>query len=680
MMDYSGQVFGNYRLQRLLGRGGQSSVYLGQHIRLQQKQGAVKVLHAHLSSEAIKDFQKEADIITSLHHPHIVTIFDFDVQQDTPFLVMEYYPQGTLHQRHPRGTRVPLATTIGYVKQIASALQYAHDQRVVHRDIKPANMLIGLQGDIVLSDFGIAVAAHDTASLGAQPFAGTVPYMAPEQIKQYPRRESDQYALAVVVYEWLTGKLPFSGTAEEIAIKHMTVAPSPLRDLLPNLAPQVEQVVLKALAKEPKERFPTIQDFAQNLELAALNSRAAADGLWQQGGWSSLAGGSQSLANPVTVTGTSSPMTGPSNNPSPPPVNTSQEALASAATVRQAPVSQPGEGASPEASTTSPLIRGPVANLWQRWLAFTNKLPRSWVALTGIVLFSAYFALESKGIFLEVRNLLNILSQTAIIGLIAVGLTLTVIVGEVDLSVGMFANFAGILFAVLLALSGLPFPLAIAVTLLAGIGVGGLAGLMRMLLKIPVIITTFVYYFIFSNFALLILGGGAAPIALGDNAFQLGDGASIGITLAMLLLTYIVTHYTPFGRRLPLVGADSASLSRNKAMLTRIVVLAFSGILVATAGIVNTLWLSAALPDQGTSLTFTVLAALALSGNNLKGGQGSVLNTLAGVLCLMVLDNGLSLMGDTPVFQVVLEILDAVFLLRVILLFWQFREALKIRR
>ena len=227
------------------------------------------------SPQDVDAFQKEANTIAALQHPHIVNVLDFDVQQGTPFLVMEYYQNGSLRERHARGERVPLPTVVSYVQQVASALQYAHDQRHIHRDVKAANMLIGRQGEILLTDFGIVAIAHSTSSLGTSNFAGTAPYMAPEQIKQYPRRESDQYALAIVAYEWLAGELPFNDTAAEIAIKHLTIDPPPLRQRLPGLAPDVDSVVRKALAKEPKDRFTTVQDFATALEQATQGRLAA---------------------------------------------------------------------------------------------------------------------------------------------------------------------------------------------------------------------------------------------------------------------------------------------------------------------------------------------------------------------------------------------------------------------
>jgi serine/threonine protein kinase len=267
--DLIDQQFGGYRLLRLIGKGGQASVYLGQHLRLQQRYAAIKILHTSVSEQDIQAFQREANTIAALQHPHIVNVLDFDIQQGVPFLVMEYYPDGSLRNQHPRGERVLLPTVVSYVKQFAEALQHAHDHGLIHRDVKAANMLIGRRGEIVLSDFGIVAIAHSTSSIGTQDFAGTAPYMAPEQILQHPRRESDQYALAVVVYEWLCGELPFIGTPQEIALKHLTAEPPSLCEIRPDLSPLLEQVVFKALGKDPKQRFPSVQDFAAALQQAS---------------------------------------------------------------------------------------------------------------------------------------------------------------------------------------------------------------------------------------------------------------------------------------------------------------------------------------------------------------------------------------------------------------------------
>ena len=164
MADRTGQQFGNYRLVALLGQGGYAEVYLGQHLRLNQ-QAAIKVLHAHLTETEAEHFQQEAQTIATLTHPGIVRVFDYDVQEGVPFLVMDYAPNGTLRRRYPRGSLVPLAVIVSAVKQVADALQYAHEQKFIHRDVKPENMLLGRREEVLLSDFGIATLAQSTSSL-----------------------------------------------------------------------------------------------------------------------------------------------------------------------------------------------------------------------------------------------------------------------------------------------------------------------------------------------------------------------------------------------------------------------------------------------------------------------------------------------------------------------------------
>src|SRR5947209_3602161 len=139
MADRIGQQLGNYRLIRLLGQGAFADVYLGEHIYL-KRQAALKVLRIQLAHDATQDFLNESQTIASLEHPHIVRVLEYDVEDHTPFLVMSYAPNGTLRQRHPRSSRLPLNIVLPYVQQIASALQYAHDKKLIHRDIKPENM------------------------------------------------------------------------------------------------------------------------------------------------------------------------------------------------------------------------------------------------------------------------------------------------------------------------------------------------------------------------------------------------------------------------------------------------------------------------------------------------------------------------------------------------------------
>jgi len=271
MADSAGQQLGYYRLLRLLGEGGFAQVYLGEHVFL-KTQAAIKVLTTKLGQEEMANFLSEAQTIARLRHPNIVRVLDFGVQGTTPFLVIDYAPNGTLRQRHPRGVRLTLDVIFPYVQQVAEALQYAHEEKLIRRDIKPENMLIGPRNEILLSDFGIATLAQSSRYEGQQDVAGTVAYMAPEQIQGYPRPASDLYSLGVVVYEWLGGERPFQGTFTEIAVQHTIKLPPPLREKAPALSPMIEQVVMTALEKDPRARFASVRAFASALENAGRMS------------------------------------------------------------------------------------------------------------------------------------------------------------------------------------------------------------------------------------------------------------------------------------------------------------------------------------------------------------------------------------------------------------------------
>jgi len=268
MADRIGQQLGNYRLVRLIGRGGFADVYLGEHVYL-NTQVAIKILQTKLAGDELGEFLKEARTIAHLVHPHIVRVMDFGVERETPFLVMDYAPNGTLRQRHPRGTTLPLAAILSYVKQVADALQYAHDEKFIHRDIKPENMLLGRRNEVLLSDFGIALIAQSSRYQHTYDVAGTVAYMAPEQIQGKPRPASDQYSLAVVVYEWLGGDRPFHGSFTEVCTQHLFAPPPPLREKVPTITPAVEEVVMIALAKDSSQRFKSVQALATALEQAS---------------------------------------------------------------------------------------------------------------------------------------------------------------------------------------------------------------------------------------------------------------------------------------------------------------------------------------------------------------------------------------------------------------------------
>src|SRR5437660_1260579 len=268
-----GQELGNYRLVQLLGRGSFADVYLGEHIHLNM-QAAIKVLDMRLTNDDMGDFLKEARTIAHLRHPCIIQVLEFGVEENTPFLVMDYAPNGTLRSRFPKGTRLSPEDIQPYVVQVASALQHAHDEKLVHRDIKPENILLGSNNEVLLADFGIAVVAHSSRTQSMTGVAGTVAYMAPEQLRGMPVKASDQYALAAVIYEWLTGNSPFQGSFVEVATHHTLTSPRSLKEQVPAIPPMVEAAILKALAKDPAQRFASVQEFADAFAQGIYNGQS----------------------------------------------------------------------------------------------------------------------------------------------------------------------------------------------------------------------------------------------------------------------------------------------------------------------------------------------------------------------------------------------------------------------
>lgn len=269
MADRIGQQLGNYRLTRLLGQGGFAEVYLAEHLHLKTSV-AIKLQYGKLTTQDAQAFLNEARTIATLKHPHILRVLDFGFEQTQPFLVMDYAPGGTLRDRHPMNSVVPLPVVISYLKQIAAALEHAHTRKLIHRDVKPENMLIDTDGNILLGDFGIVATAHSTASMRTIDKSGTVHYMAPEQINGKPRPQSDQYALAIVTYEWLCGKRPFQGDSPiQIAMQQLSADPPPLSQQNASVLAGVEQVIFKALAKDPGQRFDSVLAFVHALEQAS---------------------------------------------------------------------------------------------------------------------------------------------------------------------------------------------------------------------------------------------------------------------------------------------------------------------------------------------------------------------------------------------------------------------------
>lgn len=277
-----GQRFGPYEITRFLGRGGYADVFLGKNVNLPKQEVAIKVLDKiMIQLDKAQQFKNEAQIILSMQHPSIIRFYTYDVYNPAgfttsyPYIVMEYAPKGSLRTNHPRGKPLPFKTILSYVQQIAAALQYAHGNQVMHLDVKPENILINDQGNLLLSDFGLATLTTDYNKSGD--IQGTLSYMAPEQLNGRPDKASDQYSLGVMVYEWICGSVPFTGRSiPEYVRKVLNDPPPSLVARVPTLSPTIEAVVMKALSKNLRDRYPSILQFAEQLEKAIKQPKQVA--------------------------------------------------------------------------------------------------------------------------------------------------------------------------------------------------------------------------------------------------------------------------------------------------------------------------------------------------------------------------------------------------------------------
>jgi eukaryotic-like serine/threonine-protein kinase len=272
-----------YRLTRLVGRGGMGEVFEAAHTRLPGR-FAVKVLHPHCLADpkAIVRFRREADITSALHHPNIVSIIDFDyTPEGAPFLVMEFLEGGELARVIADEAPLRLERVLSMVDQVASALTAVHRRGIVHRDLKPQNIFLerGEVGDeerVKLCDFGISkVRAASVALTGERVLLGTPQYMAPEQARGTGEVDAraDQFSLAAIVYEMLTGRLAFPGDRLEVVV-YRIIHEDPIPLEAPR-GPALAAALARALSKDPAARFPTVQDFALALRDAATADRPA---------------------------------------------------------------------------------------------------------------------------------------------------------------------------------------------------------------------------------------------------------------------------------------------------------------------------------------------------------------------------------------------------------------------
>jgi len=270
MKGIEGSTLGRYELRRRIAQGGMSEVYLAYDRRVRRRV-AVKVLYGS-DEPFVRRFEREALAVGALSHNHILPLYDFGEQRPWYYLVMPYVEGSTLRDYLLKRGRLTLEEAGSFLDQIASALQHAHDHGVVHRDVKPSNILLRSDGYAYLVDFGLAKAKMEAESLThIGTMVGTPEYMAPEQSNGVNDYRSDIYSLGIILYQMLTGRVPFVGESPvAVTIKHMQAKPTPPSEYNSDIPQSIEEVILKALAKNPDERYQQARDFALAYKKALL--------------------------------------------------------------------------------------------------------------------------------------------------------------------------------------------------------------------------------------------------------------------------------------------------------------------------------------------------------------------------------------------------------------------------
>src|SRR5262245_5354870 len=272
MADLSGQYLGRYSLMERLGEGGMAVVYKAHDTRL-ERNVAIKIIRsgafpADDLDQVLKRFEREAKALAKLSHPNIVKVHDYGEHDGSPYLVMEYLPGGTLKKILAKP--VPWQIALRLLIPVARGVEYAHQRGIVHRDIKPANILITESGDPMLSDFGIAklFEGEQTTNLTGTGMAiGTPEHMAPEQWNGQPNPQSDLYSLGIVLYEMVAVRKPYvADTPASLLFKQATEPLPPPHQFVADLPEAIEFLLIKALAREPRDRFADIKALIQAME------------------------------------------------------------------------------------------------------------------------------------------------------------------------------------------------------------------------------------------------------------------------------------------------------------------------------------------------------------------------------------------------------------------------------
>jgi serine/threonine protein kinase len=277
-VSWVGQIVGNhYRIESEISRGGMATVYRAFQPQL-DRWVAIKVLDSGPEGEAfLVRFRKEAKAIAALRHPNILTVYDYGEQEGTAYLVMEYVAGGTLAQLM-NGRPMAWSGAIQYVVPIARALAHAHSRKIIHCDVKPGNVLLPRPDWPVLADFGLfqmwgTLQSRETAGL----MSGTPAYVSPEQVTGEPvSQQSDIFSLGVIIYELITGQLPFqSVSTSRMMMKRLMEPPPSMSQYAPEVNPALEEVVMRALAREPADRFPTMDNLVDALSQLPLTETMA---------------------------------------------------------------------------------------------------------------------------------------------------------------------------------------------------------------------------------------------------------------------------------------------------------------------------------------------------------------------------------------------------------------------
>jgi serine/threonine protein kinase/beta-lactam-binding protein with PASTA domain len=265
------RISGRYKILEMIGGGGMANVYLA-HDMILDRDVAVKMLRLDFANdeEFIRRFRREAQSATSLAHPNIVSIYDVGEEDDMYYIVLEYVEGQTLKQYIQQNSPVKVETAIEIMRQLTSAISHAHQNHIIHRDIKPQNILIDMDGNVKITDFGIAMAMSATSITQTNSVLGSVHYLSPEQARGgMANRKSDIYSLGIVMFELLTGRLPFSGeSAVSIALKHLQSETPSVRRWNPSIPQSVENIVLKATAKDSFHRYNSVEEMEEDLRTA----------------------------------------------------------------------------------------------------------------------------------------------------------------------------------------------------------------------------------------------------------------------------------------------------------------------------------------------------------------------------------------------------------------------------